>query len=155
MDKDNLKDQIDVEIKNLERLLKENKIIIEKFTANPGFIETRAAGSVLHDFYCGVEKIFKRIAIFINNELPDGEDWHMELLLQMSRPVNKRSPEVIGSGLFEKLKECLRFRHLFRNIYGFELNWERFKNLSLSLDDILCELKDSIYKFLGTLKNQH
>jgi hypothetical protein len=153
MDKDNLKSQIEIEIENLERLIKENKAITNRFTENPGFIETRAAGSVLHDFYCGVEKIFKRIAIFINNELPGGEDWHMELLLQMSRPANKKFPRVISQVLLEKLKECLRFRHLFRNIYGFELNWERFKNLSLSLEDLLCELKDSLNRFIDNLND--
>ena len=80
MDKENLKKQVEVEIENLERLVKEMVEITNKIADEPDFIETRAAGSILHDFYCGVEKIFERITIFINNKLPNGEDWHKELL---------------------------------------------------------------------------
>ncbi|MHB1336934.1 MAG: ribonuclease toxin HepT-like protein [Candidatus Humimicrobiaceae bacterium] len=122
MDKDSLRKLIEIEIENLERLVDENIIITDRFTDKPDFIEIRAAGSILHDFYCAVEKIFKRITIYINNDFPDGEDWHTELLLQMTRPIEKTHKAVISRELLEKLKEYLRFRHLFRNIYGFELN---------------------------------
>ncbi len=151
MDKENLKKQVEVEIENLERLVKEMVEITDKIADKPDFIETRAAGSILHDFYCGVEKIFERITIFINNELPKGEDWHKELLLQMAFPIEGIRGAVISQDLLEKLKEYLRFRHLFRNIYGFELKWERFKNLSLSLPIILGELKGDLERFMDTL----
>ncbi len=151
MDKENLKKQIEIEIENLERLVKEMVEITDKIAGEPDFIETRAAGSILHDFYCGVEKIFERITISINNELPKGEDWHKELLLQMACPIEGISRAVISQELLEKLKEYLRFRHLFRNIYGFELKWERFKNLSLSLPIILGELKGDLERFIDTL----
>lgn len=58
MDKENLKKQIEIEIENLERLVKEMVKITDKIVDKPDFIETRAAGSILHDFYCGVEKIY-------------------------------------------------------------------------------------------------
>jgi hypothetical protein len=148
MDKDSLKKLIEIEIENLERLVNENTVLTDRFTDKPDFIETRAAGSILHDFYCAVEKIFKRITVYINNDLPDGEDWHIELLLQMASPIEKTHTAIISRELSEKLKEYLRFRHLFRNIYGFELNWERFKDLSLSLSAVLDELKDNLNRFI-------
>ncbi|MBU4293110.1 MAG: hypothetical protein KJ770_03555 [Actinobacteria bacterium] len=151
MDKNNLKKQIEIEIENLERLVKEIILVTDRFTDKPNFIETRAAGSIIHDFYCGVEKIFKRIAIYINNELPRGYDWHTDLLLQMARPAETIKTAVISEELLEKLKEYLRFRHLFRNIYGFELRWERFKNLSLSAQAVLSELKDNLNGFIDNL----
>jgi len=151
MDKESLKKEIEIEIENLERLNKEMEEIIEKSTGKPDFIHTRAAGSVLHDFYCGVEKIFKRISIHIDGELPKGEDYHTELLLQMAKPVKGIRGSVIGQELLGKLKEYLRFRHLFRHIYGFELKWERFKNLSFALDIIFKEIKDSLHNFLKNL----
>lgn len=46
----------------------------------------RAAGSILHDFYCGVEKIFERIAVVVDKNLPKGDNWHVDLLAQMSKP---------------------------------------------------------------------
>lgn len=151
MDKNNLKKQIEIEIENLERLIKEIILVTDRFTDKPNFIETRAAGSIIHDFYCGVEKIFKRITIYINNELPKGDDWHTDLLLQMARPAETIKTAVISEELLEKLKEYLRFRHLFRNIYGFELRWERFKNLSLSAQAVLSELKDNLNGFIDNL----
>ena len=151
MDKKNLKKQIEIEIENLERLVKEIILVTDRFTDKPNFIETRAAGSIIHDFYCGVEKIFKRIAIYINHELPKGDDWHTDLLLQMARPAETIKTAVISEELLEKLKEYLRFRHLFRNIYGFELRWERFKNLSLSAQAVLSELKDNLNGFIDNL----
>ena len=61
MDKEFNKD-IGVELENLERLVWEMKELINKVKDNPDFITTRAAGSILHDFYSGIEKMFERIA---------------------------------------------------------------------------------------------
>ena len=63
MDKEALRKEIEIELRNLERLVKETEEITDRFADKPDFIETRAAGSILHDFYCGVEKIFKRISV--------------------------------------------------------------------------------------------
>jgi hypothetical protein len=123
MDKE-LKKDIEAELENLERLTQEMKEIINKVKNEPDepdFITTRAAGSIIHDFYCGIEKIFERIALNIDNSMPKGEDWHIKLLLQMTQAVDKRKMPVIDSEFMQVLKEFLRFRHLFRNIYGFEL----------------------------------
>jgi len=152
MDKEALKKEIEIELKNLERLAREMERLTNKFINKPDFIETRAAGSILHDFYCGVEKIFERIAVYIDGELSKGEDWHTELLLQMAHSIKGVRGAVVGTDLLEKFKEYLRFRHLFRHIYGFELRWERFKDLSLSLFTILSEFKDNLERFYSTLK---
>ena len=89
MDKEALKKEIEIEIENIERLVKEMDEITNRFTDMPNFIETRAAGSILHDFYCGVEKIFERIAIQINGGLPKSEElpwprgWGINLVLDI------------------------------------------------------------------------
>lgn len=151
MDKEKLVEEIEIEIENLERLSREMEELTNRLGEKPDFIETRAAASILHDFYCGIEKIFERIALRINGEIPKGEDWHTELLLQMGRYVEGVRDEVINKSLLEKLKEHLRFRHLFRHMYGFELKWERFKGLALSLQLILNELKNDLRFFKDKL----
>lgn len=143
-----LKKDIEVELKNLERLVSEMKEIVNKVKNEPDFITTRAAASIIHDFYCGVEKIFERIAVNIDGSMPKGEDWHTKLLLQMTQPMNKRKTAVIDSEFVQDLKEFLRFRHLFRNIYGFELKWARIKPLCLKLNDAYNEFKVKIETFL-------
>jgi len=47
--------EIRLELNNLKRLNKEMKELLITMGDNPNFIEIRAAGSILHDFYCGVE----------------------------------------------------------------------------------------------------
>lgn len=42
----------------------------------------RAGGSILHDFYTGIEKIFENIAKEVDRRLPMGEDWHSELSIR-------------------------------------------------------------------------
>lgn len=154
MDKKDFKKEIEREIENLERLSKEMKEIIERIIDEADFIETRAAGSILHDFYCGMEKIFERIAVKVDSKLPGGEDWHRELLLQMGKPFKNVRDRVISQDLLERLKEYLRFRHLFRNVYGFEIKWQRFKPLVLSMSTVLNDFKKNIREFMGSLESQ-
>jgi len=129
MDKRELIEDIGIELENLERLNKEMEQLLDKIRGEPDFIEARAAGSILHDFYCGVEKIFERIALNVDRNLPEGENWHTELLYQMVKPWGTARGAVITEDILQSLKDYLRFRHLFRNIYGFELKWERCKTL--------------------------
>jgi len=124
MAKEELKEEIKIEIDNLERLNREMKQLLTKIEDKPSFIEVRAAGSILHDFYCGVERILERIALSVDKNLPKGENWHIELLLQMAKPLAEIRDMIITKALLQNLKEYLRFRHLFRHIYGFELKWD-------------------------------
>lgn len=148
MDREELRKEIEIELGNLERLVREMEELTKRLVNKPDFIETRASGSIIHDFYCGAEKIFERIAVHIDGKLPKGEDWHTKLLLQMAHPFEEIREAVISQDLMERLKEYLRFRHLFRSIYGFELKWERFKALALSLNSLLNELRDELERFL-------
>lgn len=149
MDKEFIED-LKNQFENLERGIKEMKELFNKIADKPSFIEIRAAASILHDFYSGIEKIFERIAIYIDNNLPKGEEWHRELLEQMAKPFGKRKA-IINDKLFQRLKEYMRFRHLFRHIYGFELDWERFKSLCYEMEDVYKEVKFEIEKILDKL----
>ena len=62
-----LKADIDHELRNLKRLAKELDDILTA-TKERSIARTRAVGSLLHDFYTGVEKIFSQIAIKIDQD---------------------------------------------------------------------------------------
>lgn len=143
-----LKKDIKIELENLERLISQMQDLIGRISQEPDFVVTRATGSILHDFYCGIEKIFERIAINLDNHMPEGEDWHIKLLSQMGQSKKYRKA-IIDSDLLQGLKEYLRFRHLFRNIYGFELKWEKIRPLCLRLNDVYNKLKISLAKYLA------
>lgn len=149
MDKEEILEEINIEIENLDRLNGEMNQLLAKIGDKPSFIEVRAAGSILHDFYSGVEKIFERIALCVDKNLPKGEEWHSELLLQMAKPVKGVRDAILTDELVQRLKEYLRFRHLFRHIYGFELKWDRFKSLCIVMPDLLENLKYRLERFIG------
>lgn len=154
MDKGSLKEDILFETDNLKRLNEEMKLVLKKIIPDTeqDFINVRAAGSVLHDFYCGLEKIFERIAVHIDGSLPEGLNWHKQLLLQMAAPFNSKRPAIISQELADVLKEFMQFRHLFRHIYGFELRWTRFNNLAISMDSVLDQIFIAINHFLDNFK---
>jgi len=138
---DELCSQINLFINKVEQADEESKIFYK-----------RAAGSILHDFYTGIEKIFREIGIRMDKSLPKGENWHIELLKSMATPQKKRNT-VISQELMEKLKEYLGFRHLFRNIYGMELEWDKLKILLTKIrEDVWKRFKVEINLFVKCLK---
>jgi len=138
---DELCSQINLFINKVEQADEESKIFYK-----------RTAGSILHDFYTGIEKIFREIGIRMDKSLPKGENWHIELLKSMATPQKKRNT-VISQELMEKLKEYLGFRHLFRNIYGMELEWDKLKILLTKIrEDVWKRFKVEINLFVKCLK---
>jgi hypothetical protein len=78
----------------------------------------------LHHFYTGCEKILRLVATELNGGLPSGADWHKRLLDRMSTEREGR-PAVLTPATAQALREFLGFRHIVRNLYGFELQQER------------------------------
>jgi len=107
----------------------------------------RVIGSILHDFYTGVERIFMRIAEELGEGLPRGEHWYRELLEDMVLELEGIRPAVISKELKRQLDEYLRFRHLFRGIYGFELEIGRLEPLVEGLQKVYSRFKAEINRF--------
>ena len=145
-----LRDEIEEELANIDNL-KDNLQKVKNLELNKK-IKTRLSASILDDFYLATEKIFKKIAQEIDEELPSGEDWHKKLLRSMTIELPETRPTVINKELFHKLEEYLRFRHLTRNIYGFQLNLERFEHLIIDLDDVISKLNKQIIDFLDSME---
>ncbi|MCY4662132.1 MAG: hypothetical protein OXF93_20375 [Acidobacteria bacterium] len=108
----------------------------------------RARGSVLHDFYGGVERIFVRIAEELNGGLPQGERWHRQIVTDMTLDIPDVRPAVIDAALAEELGAFLRFRHVFRNVYGSLLQAERMRPLEERLPDVLAAFRRQVRAFL-------
>lgn len=117
------------ELHNVQRLVAEAEAWRPRLADWPDTVRVRTAGGILHDFYCGVERLFRYIALRIDQDLPEGPDWHIQLLQRMASPIETVRPAVIDRQTSRQLDEYLRFRHLFRNVYGFDLEWERCSEL--------------------------
>lgn len=113
---------------------------------------SRLRGSILHDFYNACERIFKWIARDINGDFNPTEQWHKELLFRMTIEVKNVRPAVISEELAADLNEFLQFRHLFRNIYGFELKSDLLDHLVKKFKSTASNFSKEIKMFLKSFK---
>lgn len=120
----------------------------------PSNYTLRAGGSILHDFYTGIEKIFEDIAKEVDRRIPIGEGWHSELLHQMTLDVPGLRPPIISPSTEKKLREYLGFRHLFRKRYGFELEWVRMKKLLLKMPKVTTLVEGEINLFFRFINSR-
>jgi hypothetical protein len=141
------------ELQQLDKLSEEMKKALKPYQGKEikNTIVLRALASMLHDFYTGVEKIFLNIAKEIDQCAPRSENWHRLLLEQMTLHLKDRRPVVIDKELAGDLLQYLAFRHRFRNLYGFDLEWERMKQPVKAMPDILHRLTVVINDFLNML----
>ena len=87
------------------------------------YIEKTIA-SDLAEAYSGIERIFERIAREVDMHTPSGSEWHKDLLTQMTERCGERPP-VISQTTARRLKRLLKFRHRVKNIYRYELIYEK------------------------------
>ena len=140
---------IEKELENLVELRGEmQRVRLEK-----EIVFQRSKGSILHDFYNCCERVFKKIAIEMNSGYEDSEKWHKNLLYQMTIPIAGIRPRVISDELAADLDEFLAFRHLFRNIYGFELKGDRIDYLVGKFERVAEEFRREAQDFLTFLRN--
>jgi len=144
--KDELTNFIERELKNINSL----KLELESCKGNSHTIR-RAKGSILHDFYNGVERIFELITENINGKTTLNGQWHKRLLYQMTAEIKDIRPIVISNNLAAELDEYLSFRHLFRNIYGFELDSNRLDVLIEKFPSVISKFENEIKEFISKL----
>lgn len=142
--------EIEKEIQNLRELRSE----LQRIKQEKDIVFKRAKGSILHDFYNCCERIFKKIAIEMNGGYEDTEKWHKNLLYRMTFPVEGLRPQAISEELAAELDEYLAFRHLFRNIYGFELKGNRIDNLTEKFEEISHRFEKEIQTFIACLRKE-
>jgi HepT-like protein len=117
----------------------------------PPLRELRGIAGILHDFYTGLEHMFEAIAPELNGGLPAGPSWHRNLLENMSLEIPGVRPPLLRRETAHALEEFLRFRHLFRNMYGFELEWPRLKSLLKALPAAWNAVETDLDRFLAFL----
>jgi hypothetical protein len=142
--------KIKLELALLHRLLESQRSLLQRVRdTEPDGTELLATSALLHSFYTGVENIFKRIALEIDESLPAGQKSHSDLLLQMDTRTGKR-PAVIPAALRMRLGEYMDFRHVFRHAYSFDLSWSKMRGLVVNCDDTLGQLESALDEFFDT-----
>lgn len=145
---DRLSKQLAVELEQLTRLIEVHRPLLDKCeNVPPTEIELSALAAMLHSFYTGIENIFKRACVELGGTLPAGAAWHRELLDSMSEP-NEFRGNLISKDMGRRLEEYLKFRHVFRQAYSFQLQWEKLSALVLGCEDTLRSLDEELSLFV-------
>ena len=146
---------LDRELKQHAGLVQEAREAAAQTTDEPSGLRLRGMASVLHDFYTGIERMLERIAIELEGELPAGHDWHARLLDRMTVEIESVRPAVLSEETAQALRPYLRFRHLFRNIYGAQLRWERCRGLFGELESVSARVQQEMAQFKQVLRDLH
>jgi hypothetical protein len=145
---DKLKAKIKFEISQIDKLLDESKPLLDLCKLKtPDFIEMSAAALLLHSFYNGIENMLILIFKYYNEELPNGNKWHMKLLDRSFIAYGNRK-QVFKIELQKILEEYLKFRHFIRHAYGFQLEWTRMEYLIDNIGTIWDKIKGDINYFI-------
>jgi predicted nucleotidyltransferase len=117
----------------------------------PAVVVVHGVGGLVHDFYTGVENLFRDVSPDLNGYLPSGDAWHRELLHSMTLPLLQIRPALIDALIEGELLAYLKFRQLYRNLYGFRLEWRRVRELAGAVEALWIRLRKQIDAFLAYL----
>lgn len=152
MQPDRYRDDIRAELEMMTQELSQFEPLLRKARlVAPDFIEINALAMLLQSFYSGVENIFKRIISNVDKTKLTSVKWHQDLLDLMAQAVPQR-PAVISPDLHTTLHRYLGFRHISRNVYSTQLDWELMRDLIDNLNGTNDRFRNEITTFLTALE---
>ena len=113
-----------------------------------------AAALNLHGFYNGTERVFQMILRHVDGGKWKGERWHREVLDRVAQGQEGIRPPVISGDIHDSLVEYLGFRHIARNIYGFDLRVPGVTELVERLEPLWKRLRDEFTTFAEFLEKR-
>ena len=149
-----LKSRLENELTALERNYRELEKALEWAKTAPEAFATRTLVTYIDDFYRGCEQMGERIAVTIDGGLPQGENWHQELLSQVAAPGSNERPPLWSGSLLLELDEYRKFRHLVRHRYNDELKPERVLLLAREIQPVLTKVRRAVVVFCQWLENR-
>jgi hypothetical protein len=108
----------------------------------------------LHGFYSGLERIFSLIAETIDGSIPQGENWHLLLLQQMTAEIPDVRPAVISGLVSQDLNEYRGFRHIVRNVYTYHFDPVKIEKLVDKVPNLFVQLKLELSAFADFLEQK-
>jgi hypothetical protein len=101
----------------------------------------------IHNFYSGIERVLEKIAYAVEGSLPQGVNWHQELLDQMALEIPNVRPAVISSKTREQLDPYRGFRHVVRNVYTYHISPDKMKPLAKGIRPVFKQVEKELAAF--------
>lgn len=144
-----------------EKILREYRMCLdlerEINQAPPGLTEyeewklAAALAKGIQSIYGGVENLFRLVAKTFEGELPQGDDWHRQLVDRMGYEWPEVRPAVISEETCSTLQELRAFRNVFHRNYGLDLKLHKVLTNFGVTREALIHLREDL---LGFAKEQ-
>ena len=150
-----LADRIRQELVQIDRVVSRcsEAMALARVQDDPSFY-VEAAALNLYGFYNGAERVFQMILRHVDGGKWKGERWHREVLDRVAQEREGIRPPVISGDFHDSLVEYLGFRHIARNIYGFDLRVPGVTELVEGLEPLWKRLRDEFTSFAEFLEKR-
>jgi hypothetical protein len=101
----------------------------------------------IHSFYSGLERVFEKIASAVDDSIPQGVNWHQELLNQMALEIPNVRPAVISEKTRHQLDTYRGFRHVVRNVYTYHISPDKMKPLAKGIRRVFKQVEKELIAF--------
>ena len=139
--------EIRTELDNMARVAARAQTAWERNRVSGDDLYLDSVALNLHGFYDGLERVFRRIAVVADNEMPEGANWHQLLLQQMAADRPPVRPAVISDATRDRLWEFCGFRHVARHVYAFNFAPDRLAPLLAALPSLIENLSKELLAF--------
>lgn len=119
--------------------------------SGPDPITVAAAALYLQNLYTALEAVLGRIGTELDGSVPAGDDWHRELLGQMTLEISDIRPKVLDPQLHADLDLLRRFRHVVRHAYADDYDWNEMKPVLTAADRSMQAFPNAIARVEQTI----
>jgi len=137
---DNLAQRINVELENIDEILK--GMPLHSKLPFLSALELADTAALLHNFYNAIENILKQIFISIKIPIPEGKSWHKDLIESAVKE------NIITENCKNQLGHYLAFRHFFSHAYALDLYYDKIEPLVENMEEVFSLFKSDISKYL-------
>ncbi|HVV15561.1 MAG TPA: hypothetical protein VHH90_00050 [Polyangia bacterium] len=98
----------------------------------------------LHGWYTALETGLERVARLLDQSMPSGASWHLDLLEQMRLDMPGLRGPLFPAEALPELHELRKFRHFFRNAYVLDLDATKVRGRARDLEAVAAGVIDHL-----------
>jgi len=149
-----LKEHLNDELNALNQTVTSLTRATQQASSVPEDFAVRTLASYLMDFYRRCERMSERVAVILDDGLPQGENWHQALLRQVAEPRGENRPPLWSGTLLIDLDAYRRFRHVVHHKYGDDLRPDYVLELAEMAPGMMPKIQSAIAQFNNWLDQQ-